>query len=76
MRLISAEQAKMALDWNLIGDEADVAREIIDRLPAVDAVIVTRCKDCKYFKMYKCRMGYSRFDDFCSCGEPKEGNND
>ena len=76
MRLISAKQAKMALDWNLIGDEADVAREIIDRLPAVDAVIVTRCKDCKYFKMYKCRMGYSSFDDFCSCGEPKEGNND
>ena len=38
----------------------------------IDAVVVTRCKDCRYFKMYKCRMGYSSYNDFCSYGEPKE----
>lgn len=36
------------------------------------AVSVVQCKDCRYFKMYKCRMGYSNHDDFCSHGERKE----
>lgn len=34
-------------------------------------VQVVRCKDCRYFKMYKCRMEYSNYDDFCSYGEYK-----
>lgn len=38
----------------------------------VDSVPVVRCKDCRYFKMYKCRMGYSNHDDFCSYGTRKE----
>lgn len=41
-------------------------------LPAVDAVSVVRCKDCRYFEMYKCRMGYSKHEDFCSYGERKD----
>ena len=45
--------------------------EYAEQLPTVDAEVVVRCKDCRYFKMYKCRMGYSRYDDFCSYGERK-----
>ena len=44
--------------------------------PTVDAVPVVRCKDCRYFKMYKCRMGDSSHDDFCSYGERRGGGED
>ena len=65
--------------WNgLIG--------LIEKSPTVDAVVVTRCKDCKY----SCKdengrtcEGYwyelseyavpVKDDAFCSYGEPKEG---
>ena len=47
--------------------------EYAENLPAADVAPVVRCKDCRYFKMYKCRMGYSSHDDFCSYGERKEG---
>jgi len=52
------------------------AIEAIRDAPTVDAVVVTRCKDCKYrdgtpgqpnivcFNMHE--------NDFCSYGEPKE----
>lgn len=43
--------------------------QIIDCAPVADVVPVVRYKDCRYFKMYKCRMGYSNHDDFCSYGE-------
>ena len=42
----------------------------------VDAVPVVRCKDCRKFKTYSCRMVASGYDDFCSYGERKDGNND
>ncbi len=48
------------------------ADRVIREMPTVDAEAVVRCKDCRYFKMYKCRMGYSNHDDFCSYGERKE----
>lgn len=48
-------------------------RTIIAGMSAADVAPVVRCKDCRYFKMYKCRMGYSSHDDFCSYGERKEG---
>ena len=48
----------------------------IEHIPAADVAPVVRCKDCRYFKMYRCRMGYSSHDDFCSYGERKDGNND
>lgn len=44
----------------------------VEDFPTIDAEVVVRCKDCRYFKMYKCRMGYSNHDDFCSYGERKE----
>lgn len=50
-----------------------VSGATIAHAPTIDAVPVVRCKDCRYFKIYKCRMGYSRYDDFCSYGERKNG---
>ena len=41
MRLIDADK----LDWWYKGRNI---RHIIDDAPTVDAVVVTRCKDCKY----------------------------
>lgn len=55
-------------------DEAiphDVLVNDIREMAAADVEQVTRCKDCRYFKMYKCRMGYSNHDDFCSYGEKR-----
>lgn len=58
---------------------------LIENAPTVDAVVVTRCKDCKYYDMGVCLKIYSdgnvhpeawqerKPDDFCSYGEPKEG---
>ena len=37
------------------------------------AVPVVRCKDCRKFKTYACRMVASGYDDFCSYGERKDG---
>ena len=54
---------------------------LIFRAPVVDAVVVTRCKDCKYCDSESLHcdhpMGTSllisrRPDDFCSYGERKE----
>lgn len=48
MRLIDAGEAKVSLDWILVGDVADAACRVIDNVPTVDAMVVTRCKDCKH----------------------------
>ena len=84
MRLIDAGKAKVSIDWTLIGDAADAACRVIDNAPAVDAVVVTRCKDCEHYDMGVCLKIYSdgnvhpeawqerKPDDFCSDGEPKE----
>ena len=62
---------------------------LIEKAPTVDAVVVTRCKDCVHFnhKRMECENeaistdheGGAQYslnfwpDDFCSYGEPKEG---
>lgn len=58
---------------------------LIEKAPTVDAVVVTRCKDCARYRMGVCRKAYTdvdmfsarwqerKPDDFCSYGEPKEG---
>ena len=45
---------------------------ILREAPTVDAVPVVRCKDCRKFKTYGCRMVASEYDDFCSYGERKD----
>lgn len=47
--------------------------EYAEMLPTVDAEVVVRCKDCRKFKTYSCRMVASGYDDFCSYGERKDG---
>lgn len=87
MRLIDAGKAKLALDWSLVGDAADAACKVIDNAPTVNAVVVTRCKDCAYWDddpdtygaddgpKGKCMKSFETMcaNDFCSYGEPKEG---
>lgn len=62
----------------------DDAVSAIDDAPAVDAVEVVRCKDCKYHSIEETECGAkyiscNRFDevmeadDFCSYGERKDG---
>ena len=82
MRLIDANKAKVSLDWTLIGDAADAACRVIDSAPTVDAVIVTRCKDCRYRGLICCPavhetignglVDYAVDNGYCWCGKPKE----
>ena len=62
-------------------EKFDAWQEIIDALnsiPTVDAVVVTRCKDCMYYRQ---PSDCGRFEGlvesspeaFCSYGEPREG---
>lgn len=44
----------------------------VEDFPTVDAEVVVRCKDCRKFKTYGCRMVASSYDDFCSYGERKD----
>ena len=57
---------------------------LIEKAPTVDAVVVTRCKACKYayINSFSASSGVvlctssgqpMQQDDFCSYGEPKEG---
>ena len=47
-------------------------KELINAIPAADVAPVVRCKDCRKFKTYACRMVASGYDDFCSYGERKD----
>ena len=81
MRLVNANLAPLYLN--------EAACEQIKNMPAVDAVGVVRCCDCKYFvfeehngKTY-CRKPFGMFgmkatkpDAFCSYGKRKEERND
>lgn len=76
MRLVNADMAPLYLN--------EAACEQIKNMPAVDAVEVVRCKECKYgdwdnkdadaIVCIRTRDGYWRSgSDFCSYGERKEG---
>ena len=85
MRLIDRDAIHWRPDenWEIYATAADIRA-----IPIVDAVVVTRCKDCKY----SCEDGTGRTcegywhelsefavavkdNDFCSCGEKKEAQN-
>lgn len=96
MILINAERLERPIyaeDDNIIGmgmspDEMDGYNDAIDmmwdriqRAPVVDAVVVTRCKDCTRYRLglngrpenWCGRTGFVQCDDdFCSQAEPKE----
>lgn len=62
-----------------------LAQVLVNTAPAVDAVEVVRCKDCKHYRTYStfvldcCRghgMTYVNANDFCNYGERKENETD
>lgn len=75
MRLIDAELLEEQFG---ISDADILAKEEIQFAPTVDAVVVTRCKDCRSYNKPKtgwCEVHLDREhpDDFCSLGERKDG---
>lgn len=63
----------------------DEVSGVVDACPTVDAVVVTRCKDCIHYDLGVCLKIYSdgnaqkdswqsrNPNDFCSYGERKDG---
>lgn len=83
MRLIDAELLEEQFG---ISDADILAKEEIRFAPTVDAIVVTRCKDCIHCTRTTDRDGSGLFcaiwgrgwhrvqpDDFCSYGERKDG---
>ena len=49
MRMIDADKFILALmDASLSSVDEDTILDLVDSIPTVDAVVVTRCKDCKH----------------------------
>ena len=86
MRLIDGDTLWEKLNdepWYDNADRDEIALPIVAAAPTVDAVVVTRCKDCKY--LVNATVNDNGFlicdisdmeiapDDFCSYGESKEG---
>lgn len=82
MRLIDADSAKRTYTQDMFDTEEDFERvnDVLDYAPTVDAVVVTRCKDCKYgsydskpngaMVCLRTNDGFWRKEtDFCSYGE-------
>ena len=92
MRLIDADDAKRTYTSDMFDTEEDFERvnDVLDYAPTVDAVVVTRCKDCKHYliadefdggKRYMCDVTHFTYHNsdgdmhYCSYGEPKEAEN-
>lgn len=86
MRLIDGDTLWEKLNdepWYDNADRDEIALPIVAAAPNIDAVVVTRCKDCKYLVNAKvnangfliCDVSDMEIapDDFCSYGAPKEG---
>ena len=90
MRLIDGDTLWEKLDdepWYDNADRDEIALPIVAAAPTVDAVVVTRCKDCKYLRVWnqkdlyafcpKTNFVFLPFQadtrtHFCSLGDPKE----
>lgn len=86
MRLIDGDTLWEKLDdepWYYNADRDEIVLPIVAAAPTVDAVVVTRCKDCEYLVnavvnangFLICDVSDMEIapDDFCSYGAPKEG---
>ena len=83
MRLIDADSTYLqdAIGRNAFKTRDDI-RALIDRAPTVNAVIVTRCKDCRYRGLICCPaihetignglVDYATDNGYCWRGKPKE----
>lgn len=76
MRLIDADWVDDHLkpyeqsdeEWSVTGGTAlRLIHNAVDNAPTVDAVVVTRCKDCKHAKRYERADGTAGY----SCGHPQ-----
>lgn len=97
MRLIDADKLSEAIHENVIAmyEESAAAKEDclreIEEAPTVDAVVVTRCKDCKHLCVWnrkdiyafcpKTNIVFLPFEQdtrtfFCGCGERKENDHE
>ena len=85
-RLIDADKLLDILDVMIVGHKsASDVYDVVDSMPTVDAVEVTRCKDCKWYSedgwgygnCYRRNVDYLRMSDngFCSFGERREDDN-
>lgn len=90
MRLIDANKFILALmDASLSSVDEDTILDLVDSVPTVDAVVVTRCKDCKHLCVWnrkdiyafcpKTNIVFLPFEKdtrtfFCSYGERKENS--
>lgn len=86
MRLIDGDALWKRLNdepWYNNADRDEIALPIVDAFPTVDAVIMTRCKDCKYRTEFgNCEHPHQHGIlptaypyDFCSYGERKDTDN-
>ncbi len=80
MRPIDADKIQWKSYPNDYGETNDdyVEKCDIDNMPTVDAVVVTRCKDCRSYNKPKtgwCEVHLDREhpDDYCSYGKRKDG---
>ena len=91
MRLIDGDVLWEKLDdepWYDNADRDEIALPIVAAAPTVDAVVVTRCKDCKhkgwvqepchgksidYCRVWDCTLRNLE-STFCSYGERREGD--
>ena len=85
MRLIDGDTLWEKLNdepWYDNADRDEIALSIVDAAPPVDAVVVTRCKDCRYCGLICCPaihetignglVDYAVDNGYCWCGKPKE----
>ena len=85
-RLIDADELRQVLEVYSEKDSlGHTPLQLCDAMPTIDAVEVTRCRDCKWYvpytmenKTYKmCRKAHLGSDDFfCADGERKENRNE
>lgn len=81
MRLVDADKMNLLLG---ISDRDVYAKRMLDHMDTVDAIPVTRCKDCEYWQdnnggypNEECRWREDETpdaDDFCSYGKRKDVN--
>ena len=86
MRLIDADKIEPHERMDSWGGQYEFVMvaymDDIDALPTVDAVLVVRCQDCKWYQpdadkwcgYFEC-MGFEP-DDYCSQGERKDGDDE
>lgn len=87
MRLGDLDALKDAINFGISDAPTYIKATVdqyIDEAPIIDAVPVVRCRECRYWSEDgRCDppqngliREYTRPDDFCSVGEPKEADHE